>query len=296
MNAQDACPHDLLARGTRAPLAPAERSQLASHLARCASCRAAADVAAALADEPSALPGDELLVARLAARAAEAAGARRRVRWPAFAAAAAVLVALSAFASIRYLAHSRRVPPGSRVAAGATAPPPVVADSSPPVAATVPPAITPVPDASRRAVETKNSRRTAAAPNIERLLADARRARMAGDGERARALYARLARLAPGTPAAAVAEMGIGLILVERPGPENARAALEGFDRYLAAAPDGALREEAIAGRARALDTLGERAQAAAAWRQLLDDYPLSVQAPLARRRLETLGGLRAHP
>ena len=119
---------------------------------------------------------------------------------------------------------------------------------------------------------------------------------MAGDGERARALYARLARLAPGTPAAAVAEMGIGLILVERPGPENARAALEGFDRYLAAAPDGALREEAIAGRAQALDTLGERAQAAAAWRQLLDDYPLSVQAPLARRRLETLGGLRAHP
>lgn len=295
MNTQDACPHDLLARGTGAPLAPAERSQLASHLARCASCRAAADVAAALADEPSALPGDELLVARLAARAAETAGARRRVRWPAIAAAATVLVALSAFASIRYLARSRRVSLGSGAPAGVTAPPRAAADSPPSVAA-VPLAAAAPPDAPARAAETKNVRRTLAAANVERLLAEARRARMAGDGERARALYARLARLAPGTPAAAVAEMGIGLILVERPGADNARAALEGFDRYLAAAPGGALREEAIAGRARALDALGERTQAAAAWRQLLDDYPLSVQAPRARRRLEALGGARAQP
>jgi hypothetical protein len=295
MNTQDACPHDLLARATRAPLAPAERSQLAVHLARCATCRAAADVAAALADEPSALPGDELLVARLAARAAEAAGAGRRVRWPAYAAAATLLVALSAFASIRQFARSRRAPLVSSAAAGATVPPPV-ADSTAPVPGAVAPTTAPVPNAPPRAAEAKNARRTAATPNVERLLADARRARMAGDGERARALYARLARLAPGTPAAAVAEMGIGLILVERPGPENARAALEGFDRYLAAAPDGALREEAIAGRARALDALGERAQAAAVWRQLLDDYPLSVQAPLARRRLEALGGSGAHP
>lgn len=295
MNSQDTCPHDLLARGTNAPLLPAERNQLASHLARCASCRVAADVAGALADEPSALPGDELLLQRLAARTVKVGGAGRRVRWPAYAAAATVLVALSAFASIRHFSRTRQGAARRGAAAGGAAPR-AVAESIPPAPPGAVPLTEPVPIRPAPATETTNARRTALAPNVERLLADARRARMAGAGERARALYARLARLAPGTPAAAVAQMGIGLILLERPGPENARAALDGFDRYLAAAPHGPLREEAIAGRARALEALGERAQAAAAWGQLLQDYPLSVQAPAARRRLEVLGGSRAHP
>ena len=70
MNALDPCPDDLLARAANAPLAPNERDLLAVHLGRCEACRAAADVTGALATEPSVLPGDELLIARLAERTA----------------------------------------------------------------------------------------------------------------------------------------------------------------------------------------------------------------------------------
>jgi hypothetical protein len=125
--------------------------------------------------------------------------------------------------------------------------------------------------------------------DVDRLLGEARAARARGDNARARVLYARVARLAAGKPAGAVAEVAIGVLLLERADGSDARAALEAFDRYLAAAPAGALREEAMAGRARALERLGERARAVAAWQALLDDHPRSLQAPLARQRLEAL-------
>jgi tetratricopeptide (TPR) repeat protein len=303
MNALDPCPDDLLARAANAPLAPAERDLLAVHLARCETCRTAADVTAALAAEPSVLRGDEFLIARLAERAAGSGGGiPLRRRRPLHVAVAAVATA-AAVAGLWHFARGRRAEP-PRTAEHAPAEPARAAEpprtALPQIAAE--PALSPKTTPS--GVETGPGDPTARTPrtsapkpargasptvDIDRLLSDARAARARGEHARARALYARVARLAPGTPAAAVADVAIGLMLVERAGGGDARAALEAFDRYLAVAPGGALREEAIAGRARSLERLGERARAISAWQDVLAQYPHSPQAPLARRRLDAL-------
>lgn len=69
----------------------------------------------------------------------------------------------------------------------------------------------------------------------------------------------------------------------------DARAALEGFDAYLATG-DRALREDALVGRALAHERLGRTSDAARAWRALLTAYPGSAYARTARERLG--GGL----
>jgi hypothetical protein len=298
MNALDPCPDDLLARAANAPLAPAERGLLEDHLARCATCRTAADVTGALADEPSALAGDELLIARLAERAAARAGGARPWRHRPLHVAAAAVATAAAVAGVWHLARGRRPEPARTAESARSAEPPAameppraaVLPSAAPAAteAAAPPPTAPAAEASAP-VDHKPARRPAPAVDIDRLLSEARAARAHGDNTRARALYARVVRLAPGTPAAAVAEVAIGMMLVERAEGGDARAALEAFDRYLASAPDGALREEATAGRARSLELLGERARAISAWQELLARYPRSLQAPLARRRLDAL-------
>jgi hypothetical protein len=77
--------------------------------------------------------------------------------------------------------------------------------------------------------------------------------------------------------------------LAEARAATNPRDALAAFDRYLAANPNGQLREQAMVGRAGALESMGDRPQAAAAWREVLASYPHSMSAPQARRRLIAL-------
>jgi tetratricopeptide (TPR) repeat protein len=298
MNAPGPCPDDLLARASNAPLAPAERDRLEDHLAGCAICRTAVDVTGALADEPSALAGDDLLIARLAERAAGRAGGARPWRRRPLHVAAAVVATAAAVVGVWHFARARRPEPAptaesvssSGEPSAATETPQVVAPAGAPAAAepAAPPETAPAAPESAPA-DRKPAHRAAPAVDIDRLLAEARAARARGDNARARTLYARVVRLGPGTPAAAVAEMAIGMMLVERADGGGAHAALEAFDRYLATAPDGALREEAMAGRARSLELLGERARAVGAWQELLAKYPRSLQAPLAQRRLDAL-------
>jgi 2-oxoglutarate dehydrogenase E2 component (dihydrolipoamide succinyltransferase) len=77
--------------------------------------------------------------------------------------------------------------------------------------------------------------------------------------------------------------------LAEARAATNPRDAVAAYDRYLAANPNGALREQAMVGRAGAFESMGDRAQAATAWRALLAAYPHSMSAPQARRRLIAL-------
>ena len=77
--------------------------------------------------------------------------------------------------------------------------------------------------------------------------------------------------------------------LAEARAATDPREAVAAYDRYLAAEPRGPLREQAMVGRAGALEKLGDRTQAAAAWRAVLDSYPGSMSAPQARRRLIVL-------
>ena len=119
MNALAPCPEDLLARAANAPLAPAERDLLAVHLARCETCRTAADVTGALAAEPSVLPGDELLIARLAERAAGRSGGIRLRRRRPLHVAAAVVAAAAAVAGVWHFARGRRSEPARTAESGA---------------------------------------------------------------------------------------------------------------------------------------------------------------------------------
>jgi tetratricopeptide (TPR) repeat protein len=65
----------------------------------------------------------------------------------------------------------------------------------------------------------------------------------------------------------------------------NAFAAYSAFERYLATG-DRALREEAMTGRALSLERLGRQGAADAAFAELLQAYPYSSYAPVAKKRL----------
>ena len=76
-----------------------------------------------------------------------------------------------------------------------------------------------------------------------------------------------------------------GQLLLERGRPKEALAQ---FDRHPKVGGD--VGEEALAGRAAALEQLDRTADAIAAWKSLLERYPGSIYAARARARLAQLG------
>ncbi len=117
------------------------------------------------------------------------------------------------------------------------------------------------------------------------LLRAANRVRRAGKLDRADAQFRELARRYPGSREEVLARVTHGRLLLER--MHDPAAALERFDAYLADRPRGVLAEEALAGRARALEALGRHPKAREAWRRLLERFPDSAHAATARARLE---------
>jgi outer membrane protein assembly factor BamD (BamD/ComL family) len=94
-----------------------------------------------------------------------------------------------------------------------------------------------------------------------------------------------------GTRFPSSSEAHVGTVLLARlqlDGGES-EAALAGFEAYLESG-HGALREQAMVGRAQALRKLGHRDEERAAVRELLRAYPDSPYARLARERLELSG------
>jgi len=118
------------------------------------------------------------------------------------------------------------------------------------------------------------------------LFADANRARRDGNGERAVSLYRTLQSRYPSSPECRLSRALLAQLLLER---GNAEAALAGFDRYLSD-DSPVLSAEALVGRAKALEQLGQSAQAAVTWRQVQSRFPGSVHARLAASRLAALG------
>jgi outer membrane protein assembly factor BamD (BamD/ComL family) len=108
--------------------------------------------------------------------------------------------------------------------------------------------------------------------------------RREGRAEAAIAAYRRLQTTFPETPEARLSFAFAGQVLLKQRRPDDALAQ---FDRHLKAG--GEVGEEALAGRATALEELHRTADAVAAWKSLLARYPGSVYAGRARARLDEL-------
>lgn len=120
-----------------------------------------------------------------------------------------------------------------------------------------------------------------AADTASSLFERASAARRQGRAGEAAALYQELqARF----PRSSEAQLAVVLMARAHLDQGNAAAALAGFDAYLRGG--GALREEAMAGRALALGRLGRTAEEQQAWSALLAAFPRTSYAALAEKRL----------
>jgi len=286
-----ACPDDLLARSRRAPLADGEREALQAHLGACSACRMVAALGEDFDRVGTTRPRDERLVARIAHRATQVSlsSAPRRFgpsngQILSLVAAVAVGVGGAAWLTSSFAVDSPRaiVPPPTVVGGGPSAP--LV-----PMQAPAPPALEPVPTlaaAAPLASAEHTTRHPQNAPlSASALFAKANETRREGSGEESIALYLQLQRLYPRSPEAKVSHLSLANLLLGD--TRRAEQALPQFDAYLAGG--GALEEEALYGRAQALEKLARHTAERSAWRRLLSRFPDSVYASKARHRLETL-------
>ena len=121
-----------------------------------------------------------------------------------------------------------------------------------------------------------------AAEDAATLFEAANDARRHGDYGRALAIHRDLQARFGRSQEARVARATVGRLLLDRGDPAGA---LESFDAYLGDGA-GALGEEAMAGRATALDRLGRTDDARRAWSALLAAYPDSAYGAHARARI----------
>ncbi|HXI60590.1 MAG TPA: hypothetical protein VNO55_31230, partial [Polyangia bacterium] len=111
--------------------------------------------------------------------------------------------------------------------------------------------------------------------------------RRAGAAAEAAMSYQTLRGICPGSSEELAARVLAGRIYLDR--LSSPVLALSAFDSYLAAAPHGALQEDAVIGRALALGRLHRSAEETAAWQDLLAAFPDSLYADQARTRMKTL-------
>lgn len=312
MSVVDLHPENLLDKEIRGELDGGERQRLEAHLQQCATCRLERQLRAdfALDLSRSSVPPDiATLVDTLARRSTEPpipAGMPRRgrrVKVVVLTVAATLTVVAGAFASTE--AGRRAMAPFFARPAAAVSP---YGEASRPVATAVwhapavapPAALAPAPSPSTRTadaparVETAHAviatepRSPAAAPlegpgPLFSAEADARRR---GDTARMLELHAQLVARYPQSHEAQVSRMMVARLLLDR---GDAAGALSGFDAYLRAGL-GELREDALAGRATALDRLGRTDEGRQGWLALLDQYPNTAYGTHARWRVEASG------
>jgi len=118
------------------------------------------------------------------------------------------------------------------------------------------------------------------------LFAEAARARHDGDLRRAVGLYGTLRSAFPDSDQARVASVSMGDLLLRLDEPARA---LRAFDAYLSDVRTGSMREEALFGRARSLNELGDKVAERETWARLVRDFPGSAYGRVARQRLEEL-------
>ena len=311
-------PEELIERRARGELTSSEQARLDAHLAQCATCRFELTLRDDFADELAAdvTPSETLSLAGVAQprtsspRAPRAPSspppeeapvapvrlpARRRspkVAWLLVAAAVLAVSAASATGTVRHVWSQFVAPqadapvseaplaaaPAKRPAAhrvwksgeAAVVAPVVEAKPLDTVAAAAPPVVAVRP----RVVEGPGA-----------LFDGANQARRRGDYDRALTLARDLQARFPASREAHVARATTARLLLDRGDPGGA---LADFDAYLAHG-SGDLGEEAMVGRATALERLGRTAEAGRAWQALLAAYPDSPYTAHAQVRLGSL-------
>jgi TolA-binding protein len=309
MNRVDLHPEDLFDRARRGEASPQEVQRLHVHLESCPACRYEYTLARDCGEGAATLPGDEALLGRVRAGAARALQGnalsrqggrirRRQSRVVLLAAAAVILLAtLTAGATFARRAYNRvfaRNIDQSIASAheSGTSRKPAPLPVAPPEAFYPEKSATgeePARPAPTRASPSSVDRPKAVEPpaNAAELFARANLARRRGDVNEAAHTYRDLQSSFPGSPEEIVSRVTLGRLMLDRLG--DARGALVQFDSYLANPTHGALREEALIGRALALGRLHRQAEEKGAWAALVAAYPKSAYAERARTRLEEL-------
>ncbi|HEX2877814.1 MAG TPA: hypothetical protein VHP33_41475 [Polyangiaceae bacterium] len=303
----DLHPEELLERADRGGISAAERARLDQHLAECAVCRVERGLSARAAIDAEPLRDEKLLLARLkrdvVARLESPAGQRpRRKR-------AVVVLSLIA-ASVASVATATTIVVMRREASvheAAAAPNGAVKPAAPPRVAAPTPAVVAAPVvAEPSAVEPAEVAPPSAEPeqpaktapievsSAAEAFSRANLARREGKVKEAVRLYRTLQERFAGSSEELVSRVALGRLLLDRLG--DSRGALVQFNSYLASPGGGALREEAMVGRALALGRLGRAAEERAAWTALLDSWPKSAHAKRAQARLAELDGKLGSP
>lgn len=136
-------------------------------------------------------------------------------------------------------------------------------------------------------VQTRINASGTAAVTARDLLRRAQKRRASRDWRGAAASYRLLLTKFPTSSAARAARVALGMLALDHLG--DPAGALRIFDAYLRATRRGVLAQEAAYGRIRALRRLGRRAAEKRALRSFLKYYPVALQAPLVKRRIEEL-------
>lgn len=313
MSRVDLHPEELLDRARSGTATKEELSRAKAHVTNCAACTIEQTLLTEIERSAAPQPHDDLVAARMRAFVARTlekrAQARARLvprraprKWAAFAFAATLLITtIGAAMMLREQRH--KAAEQARTAAIAAAVPPPALPAQGLSGAAADPRSEDAKDepektagrASEGAPATRAAQRPPrAALKAERvkavdgsaaeLFARANLLRRRDEVSEAAAVYRELERSFPGSGEELLSRVVLGRLLLDRLG--DASSALAEFENYLARAPQGSLREEALVGRAVALGRLGRVAEERNAWRALLDAYPRSTSAARARARL----------
>ncbi len=289
----DLHPEDLLVRAERGVISAADRARLEQHLAECPVCRVERALSAQAALDAAPLRDEKLLLLRLkrdvAQRLQSSPGQRAR-RKRAVVVLGLLAASLASVAAATTLVVMRRAAPLPQTG---VAPPAVVKPRPVPHVSTPAPALVEERVAAL-AVETASPSAelpTKLAPvevsSAAEAFSRANLARREGKVKEAVRLYRTLQERFAGSSEELVSRVALGRLLLDRLG--DSRGALVQFNSYLASPGSGALREEAMVGRALALGRLGRATEERAAWTALLDTWPKSTQAKRAQARLAEL-------
>jgi len=312
----DLHPEDLLEKDALGSLEAGERARLDAHLAHCVACRMERQLRADFADELEAeFPVERAVGLGIDALPAVSPpgrqslivmrGPRRRKHRAVWLLVAAALFVGGAAAAARGL--------GERAWAGFRGEPTVPVESTPPAVAThvkahrnpapvaevtepvpvavseaaIAAAVTAVPVPAPHPGHAVAVAAPAAVIGPAELFESASEARRRGDYGRVLDLDRELEEQYATSREAQVSRAIVGRLLLDRGDPGGALAK---FDSYLAAGA-GDLGEEAMVGRATALDRLGKSDEATRAWSALVAAFPDSPYAARARARLESTNG-----